>query len=134
MSSRLGRTFVSLILAPYIAISGALPQEHVHEADADHPQSATHRHVQVHDEALRDHRHAQLTEDDGHVVWLGTAVLAQGAYRLLAPVLAVSVVAPASILARTWAAGFDYSSAPPHGPPRPPASLRAPPTSLPALI
>jgi len=134
MSSRLSRSIVSLILAPYVAVSGALPRDHVHEADLDHHHAAVHRHLRVHDQARPDHDHTRLAEDDAHVVWLEGAAVGQAAYQLPGPALAASVTVQLGSPATVWTAGFDYSAAPAHGPPRTPASLRAPPTPLPAVI
>ncbi len=126
VSRSFGRAIVSLILAPYIALS-ALAPEHVHEADADHPHSAAHRHVQPHDVGSHDHDHAQLAEDEGHVIWLDDVILNPPAHQFRAPAASPAeqfeLVPPVS----DWVAGPDYNAAPPHGPPRACLSLRAPP-------
>jgi hypothetical protein len=126
----LKRIVASSILAPYAALSLAIAPEHLHEADADHPHSAIHRHVQPHEAGSRDHDHdhAQLSDDDDHVVWLDAATLHEVAFLFVAPAAPpndrIELVAPAA----TWVARPDYNVAPPHGPPRASLSLRAPPS------
>ena len=122
-----GRAAVSLILVPYIALSATVAPEHVHEADADHPQSAVHRHLQPHTAGSHDHDHAQLTDDDDHIVWLDGVALRQLGYQFsaaaLPPVERFELAAPLA----DWVAPPDYDTAPPHGPPRASLSLRGPP-------
>ena len=122
-----GRVVLSLILAPYIALSAMAP-EHVHEADAGHPRSAAHRHLQPHSVAFHDEDHAQLADDDEHVVWLDGVVLHQPTYQLVAP--AAPPTARFELVPPTadWASPPDDDTAPPHGPPRACLSLRAPPS------
>jgi hypothetical protein len=121
-----GRAVISLVLVPYLALS-ALAPEHVHEADADHPDSAAHRHLQPHSPASHDSDHAQLADDDDHVVWLDGVVLYQSTYQFVAP--AAPPTARFELVPPTadWASPPDYDTAPPHGPPRACLSLRAPP-------
>jgi hypothetical protein len=121
-----GRVVLSLILVPYLGLS-ELAREHVHEADADHPRSAAHRHLQPHSSASDDSHHAQFADHDEHVVWLDGVVLHQSTYEVVAPgalpILAFELVSPRA----QWATLPDYDTAPPHGPPRACLSLRAPP-------
>ena len=84
MKPSFGRVVISLVLVPYLALS-ALAPEHVHEADADHPRSAAHRHLQPHSAESHDSDHAQLADDDEHVVWLDGVVLYQSTYQFVAP-------------------------------------------------
>jgi len=127
-----GRVAVSLTLALYLALP-ALAPEHVHEADHDHHHAAIHRHLQAHSLTAHDADHAQLAEDDEHVVWLENVALLQPEYRVaipaLPPVARFEIVPPLA----EWAAPPDYDTAPPHGPPRPCLALRGPPIS-PAFI
>jgi hypothetical protein len=121
-----GRAVIGLILVPYLALS-ALAPEHVHEADADHPRPAAHRHLQPHSAASHDSDHAQLADDDEHVVWLDGVVLYQSTYRFVAQdALPTSVFALVPPRAERGSPP-DYDAAPPHGPPRACLSLRAPP-------
>lgn len=126
MKRSFGRAAISLVLVPYLALS-ALAPEHVHEADADHPRSAAHRHLQPHSAASHDSDHAQLAADDDHVVWLDGVVLHQSTYKFAAP--AAPPIAPFELVPppANRASPPDYDTAPPHGPPRACLSLRAPP-------
>ncbi len=124
----LGRTVVGLILAPCIALSATIAQEHIHEADADHPRSAVHRHLQPHAVPSHDHDHAQFAADAEHIVWLEGVALHRPSYHhsVVAWPLAerFELVPPRG----GWVAGPAYDAAPPHGPPRACLSLRAPPS------
>ena len=121
-----GRVVLSLILVPYLGLAGLAP-EHVHEADADHPRSAMHRHLQAHSATSHDSDHAQLADDDEHVVWLDGVVLYRSTHQFVAPAALPTsrfeLVPPRA--ERAWPP--DYDTAPPHGPPRSCLSLRAPP-------
>jgi hypothetical protein len=124
------RLIVGLTLAPYIALSVVVGREHVHEADADHPQSAVHRHLELHSDGLQDDHHTELAKDDEHIVWLTDVALHQPAYRLepvtRPPIESIELM---PVFAE-WASPPDYDTAPPHGPPRACLALRAPPLSL----
>ena len=122
-----GRAVASLVLAPCIALSAIVAPAHLHEADDDHTHAAVHRHLQPHSGAAHDDDHAQLADDDGHVVWLDEVALRESGFQIEAPALPP---APRFELVRdlaAWASPPDYDSAPPHGPPRTDLSLRAPP-------
>jgi len=121
-----GRAVISLVLVPYLALS-ALAPEHVHEADADHPHSAAHRHLQPHSAASRDTDLAQLADDDDHVVWLDGVVLHQSTYQFAAPVAPPTARFELVPPPADPASPPDYDTAPPHGPPRACLSVRAPP-------
>ena len=125
--SSFGRVVFSLVLAPYIALSAVAP-EHVHEADADHPRPAAHRHLQPHSVDSHDDDHTQLAGDDEHVVWVDAGVLHQSTYQLVAPVVPPAARFELVPPAEEWALPPDYDSAPPHGPPRASLSSRAPPS------
>lgn len=123
-----GRAALSLLLAPCVALSAIVAPEHVHEADADHPHAAVHRHLQAHTPGSLDHDHAQLADDDAHVVWLDVVALHQPGFQFAAPALPPAdrfQLVPALV---EWASPPDYDTAPPHGPPRACLSLRAPPS------
>ena len=122
------RAVVGLILAPYLALSAMVAPEHVHEPDADHPHSAIHRHQQPHTVGSHDDDHGQLADDDEHVVWLDSVALHEPGYQL--PVQALLPFERFELVAALveWMAPPDYNAAPPHGPPRPALSLRAPPS------
>src|SRR5215210_5541128 len=71
------RAIVSLILAPYVALSMTFVPEHVHEADFKHPHSTVHRHFEPHHPGNHGDHHAQLAGGDGHVIWLDAVTLQQ---------------------------------------------------------
>jgi hypothetical protein len=122
------RAIVSLILVPYVALSATVAPEHAHEADADHPHSTVHRHLEPHHPGTHDQKHAQLADDEGHVVWL-EAVSVQHATFDFSPAQDVPQAIFALVqLTSGWTAILNYDTAPPHGPPRSSSSLRGPPS------
>ena len=127
MSRSLWRATVGLILVPYVALSSTFVPEHVHEADADHPHSTVHRHLEPHHAGGHDHGHAQLADDDGHVVWLDNVAVDRATFDFPAPHdVSRSSLGPVP-LTSGWAAILNSDTAPAHGPPRASPSLRAPP-------
>jgi hypothetical protein len=128
VSPSLGRAVVNLILAPYIALSATVAPEHVHEAAADHPRSAVHRHLQPHSVASDYHDHAQLADDDEHIVWLDSVGVHQAGSQVSAPVFPPAGRFQLRPRLADWAAPPNYDLAPAHGPPRACLSLRGPPS------
>lgn len=104
-----------------------LPQEHVHEADEDHPRTAVHRHLQPHSNASHDPDHMELADADEHVVWLDSVAVYQAAYLFSAPALPPAEGFELVPALADWVARPDYDTAPPHGPPKASLSPRAPP-------
>ena len=127
MSPSTDRVIVSLTLAAYIALSVMVAPEHVHESDADHPRSAVHRHLQVHVVESHDRDHAQLAQDEEHVVWLDSVALHQPVYHVSASAAPAAEPFEPTPLVSDWVAGRHYNAARAHGPPRSCLSLRAPP-------
>lgn len=123
-----GRTLVNLTLAFSIGGSPAFATDHVHEADADHPDSVTHRHLQPHGSTNHDRDHAQVADDDDHVVWLDAVSLRQPTYELAAPTAPPAGRFLLTTFDLVWVTRQDYNAAPPHGPPRTERSPRAPPS------
>src|SRR5262249_9001256 len=125
---RLVRIGLVVLLAANVAVGATLAPEHMHERDDHHPTATVHRHVAPHHvTGTRDH--SRLDDDDDHVVWLTAAWLHVDAYH--GPALAsvpAAISAPVTPTA-TWSALVLDDAAPPHGPPRHPRSLRAPPSS-----
>src|SRR4051812_458011 len=78
--SRLGRGLIALFVAPWLFCAPAMPDEHIHEADADHPQSIAHHHFQPHELGPHDHDAAEFDHDDDHVVWIGNTGLVPPIY------------------------------------------------------
>lgn len=118
-----------MALVPWLAVSSALPPEHIHEPhDADHHASVAHRHFEMH-----DHDGAQVEPGEGPVVWIDESCLVE-ARASLEPGLVIApwhlAIAPALIV--RGAAVPDEATLP-HGPPRASASLRAPPSAFPLI-
>ena len=114
------------VLAANVADGSAFAPEHMHERDEHHATATVHRHVTPH-HATTTSGHARIDDDDDHVIWL-TAVWLHAA-QFHGPVVAS---APTSWFTRvapetTWSTLVLDDAAPPHGPPRQPRSLRAPP-------
>ena len=122
------RAIVSLILVPYLALAATVAPEHVHEADADHPHSTVHRHLEPHHLGSHDDNHAQLADDDGSVVWLGAAIVQQAVFHFSALQDVPQAIFALIQLTSGWTAILKYDAAPPHGPPRSSPSLRGPPS------
>ena len=111
-----------LALAPWLVLSSVAAPEHVHEADDHHPNAVTHRHFAAH-----DHDGAEVSHDEGRVLWLDDLALQPAAYQF---VVALGVL-PAGFDAlpnpTSWVAVSTLDGPPPHGPPRAATSLRGPP-------
>lgn len=114
---------VGLSLAPCVAFSAALPQEHRHEADAHHPRATVHQHFASH-----DHDGTEVSPgDDGHITWLDRVAAHRTPLPPFAPVRLVVAYLEDFSLPSRWVAVEVLDTAPPHGPPRRSLSLRAPP-------
>jgi hypothetical protein len=123
---RVGRLVLVAALAANVAAGSAFAPEHMHERDERHPTATVHSHVTAH-HATTTSSHARIDDDDDHVVWLTAAWLPAAQFH--GPVVAS---APTSWFTRvapetTWSTLVLDEAAPPHGPPRQPRSLRAPP-------
>jgi hypothetical protein len=118
----LWRTVLVLALAPSLTVFYALPPEHLHESDSDHPHAVVHRHFEAH-----DHDSAEFDHGEGRVVWLDAAAIQCATSWTPAPLAFVSVEFERILPRTTWVATSIDDSAPPHGPPRACLSLRAPP-------
>ena len=123
----LWRTVLVLALAPSLTAFYALPPEHLHESDSDHPHAVVHRHAEAH-----DHDGAEIDHGEGRVVWLDDAAIQCAIYSIAAPLAVIAVAFESILPTTTWVATSIDDSAPPHGPPRACLSLRAPP--LPASV
>src|SRR5262245_52691746 len=126
-----GRSVLVAVLTANIAAGSAFAPEHMHERDEHQATATVHRHVTPH-HATTTSRHARIDDDDDHVIWLTAAWLPAAQFH--GPVVAS---APTSWFTRvaaetTWSALVLDDAAPPHGPPRQPRSLRAPPNPRPA--
>ena len=120
---------VTALVTPYLALSSMLAPEHVHESAGDHHHTIAHRHFESHQLGGHAHDGAEFDDDDDHVVWLRTIATHSQIYQVKLPFI-VSIVHFYAVAAQTtWIATSVDDAAPPHGPPRPPPSLRAPPSS-----
>lgn len=127
VSARPWRAIVALALVPWFLCSSAIPQEHLHETDADHAHSLVHRHLEGHPFESHDHDGAEVTHHEERIVWLSDASLFQTTYHFE---VSWAVVGPSFETSRdtaSWFATASYDASPPHGPPRPSRSPRAPP-------
>jgi len=119
------RQIFGLALVPWLAVSGLVPPEHVHEPDADHPHAVAHRHFAAHDHDATEVSH----DDEGRVIWFDSVAAEHARLpRTVAIAIlpgtfeAVPATAPTLVL-------LTLDAAPPHGPPRSTISPRAPPPS-----
>lgn len=116
------RSAAVLVLAPCVVFSPVVPAEHLHEGDARHPNAVVHRHFESH-----DHDGAEISHDEGRVIWLGDAAVQPATIEFAAPVAVLQTTFKTIPEAgRVVATSLD-EAAPPHGPPRPCPSLRGPP-------
>jgi hypothetical protein len=127
VSPGLWRAIVALSLVPWLVGSSAMPREHVHEADADHPHSLVHRHLEAHQFESQDHDGAELAHHEDHVVWLSDARIIQNTYQFSVSWAVVGRSLEAISDTASWFRTVSHDGAPPHGPPRPCRSPRAPP-------
>ena len=116
------RRVLGLALVPWLAVSGLVPPEHVHEADADHPSAITHRHFDAH-----QHEGTEISHGEGHVVWLDDVVIERARIQVSVVLAVLTVIFDAVPSATPSMAMMTLDTAPPHGPPRQPRSPRAPP-------
>jgi hypothetical protein len=139
------RSLLVFALAPCFVFSSVIaPPEHVHEGDARHAHAFGHRHFEAHHEddgedddhhADRDQGHAdhheydgvEIEHGEGRVIWLDDAAVQPVTHAI--PVLDVILATCFEAVTESprWVAASPYDAAPPHGPPRPVASLRGPP-------
>ena len=127
MVFRLCRTIGVVGLITTLVWASAIPQDHVHEADHDHPQSIVHRHLEAHSFESHDHDAAEVGQDGERVVWLSNVSLDQSTFSFSPGWSAVVLPFEAIPESATWVAVTSYDASPPHGPPRPRRSSRAPP-------
>jgi hypothetical protein len=118
---RIRTALVAFSLAPCLAFSAVLPQEHRHDADAGHPHAIVHQHFAAH-----DHDDAELSPAD-RVTWLEQVAALRAPLTLYVP--APMVVSCLGDLppGTQWVVVEAPDTAPAHGPPRRNQSLRAPP-------
>ena len=118
------RQILGLALVPWLAVSGLIPPEHVHEADADHPQAVAHRHFAAH-----DHDGAEVSHGEGGVIWFDSVAVEHARLPTIVAIAVLSAAFGGAPAAAPTMAVLTLDAAPPHGPPRSTLSLRAPPIS-----
>ena len=131
VSAGLWRPIVALALVPWLVCASAMPREHLHEADADHPHPLIHRHVEAHQLESHHQDGAEVSPNEERVVWLSDDTVIQATYHFNVSWAAVGRTFETPRDTVSWFGTVSYDGSPPHGPPRPSRSPRAPPlTSL----
>ena len=126
------RISIVTALVPWLAVSAVIAPEHAHESDAADHVSVVHRHLASHGYDRAEVSHpghdvADVSDADGHVVWLDQVGIAEATHSLPKLVVVVwthLVLAPQPL---THAVVVADTATLPHGPPRVSLSLRAPP-------
>jgi hypothetical protein len=126
VSARFCRAIVALVVSPWLGLSAAIPPEHLHGRDVDHPQAIVHRHAEAHTLDTH-HEGAEVGQSEDRIVWLKDVGVIRIAYHV-----AISWTVSYRLLetiddSATWVAIATHEEPPPHGPPRRCLSLRAPP-------
>jgi hypothetical protein len=128
--SALYRPLVALAMVPWLVGASVLPAEHLHEADADHPRSLIHRHAEAHEFESHHHDAAEISHSEGPVLWLSDASIVQAPYHFKVSWAVVAPIHESVPETLSWFATVSCDGSPPHAPPRPGSSPRAPPHSL----
>jgi len=110
------RAIVALAVVPWLGLSSVIPQEHLHEADLDHPHSIVHRHAEAHTFEAHHHDGAEIGQDEERVVWLNVVSLHQSTYHLAISWTVASLAFETIRDSATWFATASYDASPPHGP------------------
>ena len=124
-----------LLAAPFLTFASALAPRHVHEPgpDDDRGHAVPHSHFNPHHPAVHQFDDAKIDHDDadgGHVVWLDSPILHEAPYLTAPGPQAVPAVRNSLSIEMRWSVTPFDDAAPVHGPPKPVASLRGPPSSL----
>lgn len=121
----------SAVLAAAVGLSPIVPPEHVHETEEHgHHRMVVHRHAEAHPLVPPSGPHQrELHEDDEPVLTLTAVYTVPGVPALPAASPAFVVVLPEPPAAATFHRDGDSREPLIHGPPRAPASPRAPPRS-----
>ena len=123
----LWRPIVALAVVPWLVCASVMPREHLHQADADRPNSLIHRHVEAHPLESHHHGGAEVGHDEERVVWLSDDTVVQATYHFHVSWAVVGPIVETSPDTASWSATVSHDGSPPHGPPRPYRSPRAPP-------
>jgi hypothetical protein len=100
---------------------------HAHESAATHSHAVVHSHFEPHHHVAHHDDGAPEIEAGDHVVWLEVAAVPALPFQFDAPSAVLTRVPHLVTRSRCWSVIAFDDGAPPHGPPRDGASLRAPP-------
>jgi hypothetical protein len=132
------RILIVTALVPCLAAAAVIAPEHAHESDAADHVAVVHRHLAAHEHHHGDvthassvndlhHDEAELSDADGHVVWLDQVGIAEARQSFPQLLLFVSLAVDWSPRPMRHAVVAADTATLPHGPPRASLSLRAPP-------
>jgi hypothetical protein len=125
---RVARATVPLLAVSFLVSGSGLAPLHAHESAAPHSHAVVHSHFEPHHHVAHHDDGGPEIEPGDHVVWLEMAALHALPFQLAAPSAVLTRVPDLVTCARCWSVIAFDDSAPPHGPPRAGASLRAPPS------
>ena len=124
-----------LLAAPFLTFASALEPRHVHEPgpDDDHGHAVAHSHFNPHHPVVHQFNGTEIEQDEadgGHVVWLDSPILHEAPYQTAPVPQAIPAACDSLPIEMRWSVTPFDDAAPVHGPPKPVAPLRGPPTSL----
>lgn len=121
-----------LLAVSFLIFGSGMAPLHAHESDAPHSHAVVHSHFGQHHQAGLHHDADPEFDYGERIVWLDMAAVHALPFQLDAPVAALTPLAVPVMCSGCWSAIIFDEAAPPHGPPRRFASLRAPPLFLPS--
>jgi hypothetical protein len=131
----LSRVAALLLAAPFLTFASGLAAAHVHEPEpGDHDHAVAHSHFAPHLEIHEATEGPEFDHNDGHVVWLDSAILHESVHQAGTTPPAVPVSYDTVQPERSWAVTPFDDAAPVHGPPRAAVRYRGPPLLLTSLI
>ena len=120
----------SALLAAALGLGPIVPPEHVHETEEHgHHQRVAHRHADAHPLVPPGPQNRAFHNDDDPILTLAAAYTVPSVPAMAPPAPESVVVLPEPALAAAFHRDGDSREPLIHGPPRAPASLRAPPRS-----
>src|SRR4029450_8417342 len=89
------RILIVASLMPWLALSTVVAQQHAHESDSADHVAVVHTHFAPHSHndkeiSPRDHGGAELSDVDGHVIWIDEVGLVQATRSFPPPLVIVS--------------------------------------------
>jgi hypothetical protein len=118
---------VPLVAASFLISASGLAPLHAHESAATHSHAVLHSHFEPHHHVAHHADGEREIEAGDHVVWLETVAVHALPFQFHVPSAVLTRVPDLVARSRCWSVIAFDDSAPPHGPPRAGASLRAPP-------